>query len=134
MGVSDVAGVFAFYSLDTQDRWRILVGWAKAQQGVSDLSLESGLGGGFDLDRAERDVKELVPYEFFVQCMQGIRSECIKKKVEIFPLADLLTHLNGRLRGSETFKIDELRLCMIRFCEDTNTFMIEKETDEVLPI
>ncbi|KAJ3066335.1 hypothetical protein HDU98_010377 [Podochytrium sp. JEL0797] len=201
MDVSDVAQVLAFTFLRTENKWRILVGWAKAQQGMADLSLESGLVGGFNLDRAERDVKELAPsfvgplfalpdtvlrkevavysgmlgeriqtslqahlntgsirgfqrwatennsrdgdnsqlndrrYEFFVRCMQGIYASCRENKVEMMSLADLLEHVNGRLRGSEIFKIDELRFCMIRMkCEDSSLFLFEDCTETVLLI
>ncbi|KAJ3075373.1 hypothetical protein HDU98_008327 [Podochytrium sp. JEL0797] len=60
MKAVDVAEILVFQSLPSLSRWRFLVAWLKLQQGVEDLSLESGVGG-LNLSVAREDVKCLVP-------------------------------------------------------------------------
>ncbi|KAJ3077010.1 hypothetical protein HDU98_009411, partial [Podochytrium sp. JEL0797] len=45
----------------TAEKWRLLIGWAKAQQSSTHISLEAGIGAPFDIEQARDDIAELVP-------------------------------------------------------------------------
>ncbi|KAJ3131446.1 hypothetical protein HK100_006350 [Physocladia obscura] len=67
MEPSRLAALLAFTPYSALDRWRVLVAWAKARQGVGELSLESGLPSSpdtsccFDIEVGKEDIEPLIP-------------------------------------------------------------------------
>ncbi|KAJ3062796.1 hypothetical protein HDU98_001348 [Podochytrium sp. JEL0797] len=46
--------------LGSADKWRMLIGWVKAQQGCEELSTEAGITTDFDADKARLDIADLL--------------------------------------------------------------------------
>ncbi|KAJ3069517.1 hypothetical protein HDU98_007401, partial [Podochytrium sp. JEL0797] len=61
MSAEHLDSLIRFKWLGKADKWRLLVGWAKARQGCEDLSIDAGITPDFNADKGRDDIANLVP-------------------------------------------------------------------------
>ncbi|KAJ3124375.1 hypothetical protein HK100_011254, partial [Physocladia obscura] len=60
LSLIDISAILAFINFSPLDRWTLLVAWAKARQGIFDLSLQSGIPNDFDCKIGRKDIDPLI--------------------------------------------------------------------------
>ncbi|KAJ3075518.1 hypothetical protein HDU98_007891, partial [Podochytrium sp. JEL0797] len=53
MSGEQLDALIRFKRLQNVDKWRLLIGWVKAQQGSEELSIEAEITTDFDADKGE---------------------------------------------------------------------------------
>ncbi|KAJ3065592.1 hypothetical protein HDU98_011059, partial [Podochytrium sp. JEL0797] len=61
LGVDQLMTMIRHRRMTPVNKWRLLVGWAKARQGCEDVSIESGMTADFNAEKAREDICDFVP-------------------------------------------------------------------------
>ncbi|KAJ3293794.1 hypothetical protein HDU79_011911 [Rhizoclosmatium sp. JEL0117] len=114
----EVKDILKYQKFDAAQRWRIIIGWVKAKQGIENVSLESG-PLGLNIIQAKNDIQDLIP---ILKLSLMSKLEFITR---VAPFASLIeSNLVEFLKGHFDFEGDIQSLASSKIILDSRIFDI----------